>query len=207
MDQKTHWEGVYGKKKVTETSWYQKIPLTSLTLIENAALHEDEAIIDVGGGASTLVDHLLTAGYQNLTVLDISSKALENARLRLLDREGEVAWIDADVTDFDSQATYDLWHDRAVFHFFTQPEQRRAYVASLMRHLKPRGHAIIATFAIDGPTRCSNLEIVRYTPEALHQELGPQFELLETITETHITPSNKKQSFVYCRFRRRPGEP
>ncbi|MBF0153877.1 MAG: class I SAM-dependent methyltransferase [Magnetococcales bacterium] len=202
MDQKAHWEEVYSKKKVNETSWYQKIPLTSLTLIENAALQEDGAIIDVGGGASTLVDHLMTAGYQNLTVLDISSEALENARLRLLDREGEVAWIDADVTDFDSRITFDLWHDRAVFHFFTQPEQRRAYVASLEKHLKPHGHAIIATFAMDGPTQCSKLEIVRYTPELLHKELGPHFELLETVSEIHTTPKNKKQSFIYCRFRR-----
>ncbi|MBF0137014.1 MAG: class I SAM-dependent methyltransferase [Magnetococcales bacterium] len=202
MDQKAHWEEVYNKKKVTETSWYQKIPLTSLTLIENTSLKENGAIIDVGGGASTLVDHLLTAGYQNLTVLDISSMALENARLRLLGREGEIIWIDADVTRFESRIAFDLWHDRAVFHFFTEPEQRRAYVASLEKHLKPHGHVIIATFAMDGPSQCSKLDIVRYTPESLLQELGPNFELLESIPETHITPNKKRQSFIYCRFRK-----
>ncbi|MBF0176428.1 MAG: class I SAM-dependent methyltransferase [Magnetococcales bacterium] len=202
MDRKAHWEKIYGKKKITETSWYQRIPLTSMTLIENTAMNEDGAIIDVGGGASTLVDHLLTAGYQNLTVLDISSVALENARLRLMDREREVEWIEADVIRFDSPGPFDLWHDRAVFHFFTQSDQRRAYIASLEEHVKPNGHVIIATFSVDGPEKCSNLETVRYTPKSLSRELGPHFELLESIPEIHTTPKNKKQSFIYCRFRR-----
>lgn len=203
-DTKQHWERVYAEKSPLEVSWYQKEPAVSLRLIERCALAREAAIIDVGGGASVLVDRLLDAGYRRLTVLDISARALECARARLGPRAQQVAWIEADVTRFEPACPYALWHDRAVFHFLTRAEDRGHYLQTLRRALPAGGHLVLAAFAIGGPTRCSGLDIVQYDAAGLSAELGVRFELVDRIAETHLTPAGKAQQFTYFRFRHHP---
>jgi len=203
MTRKTHWEHVYSTKAPSEVSWYQTHPLVSLDLIAETGVGSDQPIIDVGGGASTIVDHLLEAGYRHLAVLDISGHALAQARARLGDRANRVEWIEADVTTFTAPHRFALWHDRAVFHFLTDAEDRRRYVRHMLEALEPEGHVIIATFGVDGPAKCSGLDVVRYDPPSLARELGDAFELVETRDETHTTPANKPQHFTFCRFARR----
>ncbi|MBX3065891.1 MAG: class I SAM-dependent methyltransferase [Anaerolineae bacterium] len=201
MDSKLHWESIYNTKATDQVSWYQQYPQLSMTLIRNAGIDPDTSIIDVGAGASVLVDSLLDAGYTNLTILDISHKAQQITQQRLADRAVLINWLEADVTQVDLPAnSFGLWHDRAVFHFLKQPEQRQAYLATLRHALKPDGQAIIATFAVDGPTHCSNLEVMRYSAESLSDQLGSAFKLLEAVDETHHTPFETEQKFVYCRF-------
>jgi len=196
---KEHWEAIYESKKPEEVGWYQPGPTVSLDLIRRVAPRLDAAIIDVGGGASTLVDSLPDA---RVTVLDISAAALAHAKSRLGSAADRVVWRCADVLSEELlSAAYDVWHDRAVFHFLTSPADRRRYVDQVSRALRPGGHVIIATFADDGPTHCSGLEVVRYSGDQLHAELGPAFELIETIREEHVTPSGSRQAFVYCLFR------
>lgn len=202
MDRREHWQGVYEGKDPTEVSWFQPRPESSLALIDRLGLGPDARVIDVGGGASRLVDALLERGFRHLTVLDISEKALAHSRSRLGERAGEVRWIEADVTAADLPGPFDLWHDRAVFHFLTDAEDRAAYVQRLVNAVPTGGHAVIATFAEDGPERCSGLPVVRYTAEGLDAELGPAFALRDTFRELHETPAGKEQSFVYCRFER-----
>jgi ubiquinone/menaquinone biosynthesis C-methylase UbiE len=200
MDAKAHWENIYKTKEPTAVSWYQDRPEMSLRLIEKVAPNKDSVIIDIGGGASTLVDHLVLDGYTNVAVLDISEEALKRAILRIGRSFAErVNWFKADITDIDLiEDQFDVWHDRAVFHFLTQPEDRKNYVDQVQRALKPGGHAIIATFAVDGPQQCSGLDVRRYSPEELLAELGSGFELLETVNETHQTPFGTEQKFIYC---------
>ena len=199
-DAKTHWQRVYQEKSPGEVSWYQKAPTLSLQLIEHTGLARTAAIIDVGGGASTLVDYLLERQYSHLTVLDISGLALSHAQRRLGQRAKTIDWIEADVTTFSAPASFDLWHDRAVFHFLTAEADRQAYVSALKRSLKPHGHLIMAAFAIGGPQKCSGLEIVQYDANTLMAVLGPEFELVEEAEELHLTPNNKEQQFGYFRF-------
>lgn len=202
FDIKAHWEHVCSGKKLTEVSWYQQHPQYSLELIKATGLDVSAHIIDTGGGASTLVDHLLDEGYQDLTVLDIAHGAIEQARTRLGARADKVTWLEQDITTFSPERAYDLWHDRAVFHFLTDQLERSSYVRILSRALKPGAHAIIASFGLDGPEKCSGLDVVRYSPEAISAVLGDNFELVETSTELHITPNAAVQDFVYCRFKR-----
>ncbi len=196
-----HWSGVYATKNEDEVSWYQARPETSLRLIANTGCGAHAALIDAGGGASTLVDHLLDAGHDDLTVLDIAPEALEKARARVGERAGHVEWIAADVLQWQPTRRYDIWHDRAVFHFLTDAQDRRRYVQVLTRALKPGGHVIIATFAPDGPEKCSGLPVMRHSPHSIAAELGDAFELLETVDEHHITPAGRVQHFNYARLR------
>lgn len=202
---KNHWEEVYTDKSPLQVSWYQKEPALSLKLIGNTGLGKQSAIIDVGGGASVLVDRLLAAGYARLGVLDISGNALAHARGRLADKAKTVEWFEADVTAFAAPHRFMLWHDRAVFHFLTDADDRRKYVETLKRTLEPNGHVLMAAFAIGGPLKCSGLDIVQYDAAKMGAELGPEFRLVEEAAELHQTPAGKEQKFGYFRFVRGAG--
>jgi ubiquinone/menaquinone biosynthesis C-methylase UbiE len=203
MQAKDHWEKVYSTKPATSVSWFQEHAATSLNIIRSTGVTQEAAIIDVGGGASTLVDDLLGSGYRNLSVLDLSLAALVAAQQRLGALSSQVAWLEADVTKVDlPQHHFDVWHDRAVFHFLTTPEDRAAYVATVLRAVKPGGHVVVATFAEDGPTQCSGLPVVRYRAEELHAEFGEAFKLLQHAREVHQTPFGTEQQFVYCYCRK-----
>jgi len=203
MDRKEHWEGVYAQKLPTEVSWYQLRPEKSLELIRDTGLGREAAVIDVGGGASTLIDCLLADGYRHLTVLDISVKALEKAKQRLGRRAQEIAWIEADVTQANlPTASYEVWHDRAVFHFLTEPQDRKKYLDVLGQSLKPGGHVIMATFASDGPPRCSGLNVQRYSVEDLQRELGDRYRLIRSLAEVHKTPFETEKKFIYGHFQK-----
>lgn len=203
MHPKDHWEKVYTSKATDAVSWFQEHADLSLDLIRTTGAGKDAGIIDVGGGASRLVDDLVAAGYRDLTVLDLSAAALSAARRRLGDKECMVRWIEADITKVELPAgRYDIWHDRAVFHFLTTPEQREAYVQTVFRSVKPGGHVIVATFAEDGPLQCSGLPVMRYRPDELHDQFGEAFTLLKHQKEEHHTPAGTVQQFVYCYCRR-----
>lgn len=197
-----HWETVYAEHGETGVSWYQARPEVSLSMIEAAGIGPEDAIIDVGGGASRLVDHLLAAGYRNVAVLDIADRALRTATARLGPQAGRVDWIVADVTAWRPSRRFALWHDRAVFHFLTEAADRRAYVRTMDAALAPDGQAIIATFAPDAPPRCSGLPVVRYDAETIVAELGTRFRLIEQRREAHRTPAGRLQPFHYFRFAR-----
>jgi SAM-dependent methyltransferase len=199
---KKHWEQVYANKSSLEVSWYQDEPRQSLELIHRSGIGKDAPLIDVGGGASLLIDWLLADGYRQLAVLDISGAALAVVRQRLGERAADIEWHEADVTQFSAPHPFSLWHDRAVFHFLTAAEDRRRYVEVLRRTLISGGHVIIAAFAPGGPTRCSGLEIVQYDAAKLMAELGPDFRLEEQQTETHLTPAGKEQLFWFFRLRK-----
>lgn len=199
MTQREHWEDIYRTQSDSEVSWYQSEAKVSLDLIRRVAPASESPIIDVGGGASTLVDGLLDAGYRRLTVLDLAGSALAVAKQRLGREAEQVEWIESDVltAPFPS-ASYAVWHDRAVFHFLTDPSDRARYVAQVRNAVQPGGHAIVASFAPDGPTRCSGLEVVRYSPDTMHAEFGRSFQLLDSVREDHHTPSGVTQAFLYC---------
>lgn len=199
MPQKEHWEQVYTTKPTTGVSWFQAHAEQSLQLIQDTGVSRSAAIIDVGGGASTLVDDLLAGGYRALSVLDISAAALKAVQARLGNAAEQVHWLVGDITSIDlpTQA-FDVWHDRAVFHFLTTPEQRAAYVRQVLRAVKPGGHVIVSTFAEDGPLQCSGLPVMRYSADGLHAEFGAPFELVRHEQEEHRTPAGSIQKFVYC---------
>jgi len=206
VEAKEHWEKVYASKAVHEVSWFQQHAARSLKLIRGAQLPPSAAIIDVGGGASPLVDDLLSAGYHQLSVLDLSAAALTAARSRLGPLADRVHWIEADILKAElPQRAYDVWHDRAVFHFLTEPEQRQAYVGQVLRAVRAGGLVIVATFAEDGPTRCSGLPVMRFSAAQLHGEFGVKFQLLGHERESHHTPGGAEQKFLYC-FCRLQGE-
>lgn len=199
MSDKRHWDTVYASKAVDEVSWFQPHPEQSLALLDRAGIQADAPIIDVGAGASCLVDALLDRGFGRVSVLDISAAALAHARARLGPRAAGVTWIEGDIRDVPlPESGYAVWHDRAVFHFLTDPAHRRAYLAQVRRALRPDGCLVVATFAPDGPSQCSGLPVVRYTPEALMAEFGDTFRLMEHVAEAHHTPSGKVQHFIYC---------
>jgi trans-aconitate methyltransferase len=202
MERKQHWETVYQQKQPDEVSWFQTHPEYSLELIHATGMAKNQPVIDVGGGASRLVDKLLEAGYQDVSVLDIAAAALAHAGNRLGERATQVTWLESDVTAFAPPRQYALWHDRAVFHFLTDAGDRAKYLAVLHRAILPGGHVIIATFAPDGPDKCSNLPVERYDAEKFQATLGKGFRLLETRSEAHRTPANKIQHFLYFRCRR-----
>ena len=194
-----HWEHIYRTKDPTQVSWYQPEPRLSLDLIRRVAPDLEAPIIDVGGGASALVDGLLDAGYSNVTVLDLAPSALAIARQRLGSRAHRVVWIAGSVLDVQLRASaYAVWHDRAVFHFLTDRADRARYVDQTRRAARSNGHVIVASFGPDGPTRCSGLDVVRYSPEAMHGEFGAGFRMLDSVREDHPTPLGVSQAFVYC---------
>lgn len=198
-ERESHWQRIYAEKGAEGVSWYRPHLDASLALIERIALDPAAAIIDIGGGASTLVDDLLARGHRNVAVLDVAAAALESARQRVGNAAAQVHWITGDIlTAALPAAGFDLWHDRAVFHFLTAPQDRAAYVRQLVGALRPGGHVILSTFGPEGPVRCSGLEVVRYDAPALLQELGPGFRLAESFTELHRTPSGASQQFLCC---------
>lgn len=203
MNRGEHWENVYLTKGPDQVSWFQAEARLSRQLIETLCPERTRAIIDIGAGASTLVDGLLDSGYLALTVLDLSPAALRVAQTRLGSRADAVSWQGADILDAElPERTFDVWHDRAVFHFLTAPDDRRRYVEQVSRTVRPGGIVIVATFAEDGPTRCSGLDVARYSPAQLHAEFGAPFTLLESHRELHTTPSGATQAFTYCVCRR-----
>ena len=203
MENKTHWEHIYHTKESTQVSWYQRHPRLSLQYIQNTGVGKSAHIIDVGGGTSTLVDHLLDNGFQHITVLDIAAAAFEVAQQRLGQRATSVTWLEADITQTTlPHHRYDIWHDRAVFHFLTKAQDRQNYINTVKETVKPGGHVIMATFANNGPERCSGLEVARYDPQSLHNEFGTDFELLDSTREEHHTPFGTEQKFIYCYCRK-----
>jgi SAM-dependent methyltransferase len=197
-DRQQYWERVYSKQSADQASWFQSHAESSLRLIQDSAdIHTN--IIDVGGGASVLVDDLLGAGYRHLTVLDLAESALATSRARLGEQARWVKWIAGDITRAELPvAQYDVWHDRAVFHFLTDPADRARYVEQVLKSVKPGGRVIVAAFGPGGPLQCSGLDVMRYTPDALHAEFGAPFQLIKHEIEIHQTPTGKQQEFVYC---------
>jgi SAM-dependent methyltransferase len=198
-----HWEGVYTTKGEAEVSWFQETPGPSLELLRLIGAAPSSALIDIGGGASRLVDSLVAQGFVNITVLDVSAAALAKARARLGDEAGKVKWVAADVTQWQPPETYDVWHDRAAFHFLTDPGDQAAYVQALKQALRGGGHAIIGTFALDGPEKCSGLPVQRHNAESLGALLGPDFALIDSRRHEHVTPWDSVQKFHFGTFRRR----
>lgn len=199
MTTKDHWENVYRTRAVDEVSWYRPHLEVSLGLIEQATQGKGSAVIDVGGGEATLVDDLVARAYSDVTVLDISQAAIDVAKDRLGPAGTLVHWIAGDITTVELEAArYDVWHDRAVFHFLTSSDDRAAYVRQVTRSVRIGGHVIVATFGLDGPEKCSGLDVVRYNAESLHDEFGRKFHLLDSITELHETPWGAPQQFMYC---------
>lgn len=199
MSTRTHWEKIYREKAPDTVSWYRRHLETSLELIDRAAGSRKAAIIDVGGGESTLVDDLLARGFENITVLDVSQTAIEVTKKRLGGAAERVHWLAADITQAQLEpGAYDIWHDRAVFHFLTLPEQRTSYVRRVTRSVRAGGHVIVGTFGPEGPTQCSGLGVVRYDADSLHNEFGARFRLVESSKELHETPFGTTQPFLYC---------
>lgn len=198
-----HWESVYRENDHEMVGWYQSHPSLSLDSIESCAIDPDAAIVNIGGGSSVLVDHLLDAGYSDVTVLDLSATALAVAQMRLGGRASDVTWAQGDVTEHDFDRVYRVWHDRAAFHFLTNEDSQLRYVEQLRCALAPGGNAILATFALDGPERCSGLPVVRYGEESLADRLGNDFEPMRFEYETHKTPGGVTQEYLYGHFRRR----
>lgn len=199
---KDYWEDIYANRSEDELSWFQEQPAYSLSLINRAQLSQDAPIIDVGGGASRLVDHLLNSGFTDLTLLDLAGQALERTRQRLGPRAENVTFIEHDILTVELPKTYTLWHDRAVFHFLTEPEQRLAYRRRLLDHLDDEGYLIIATFDQDGPVTCSGLPVVRYSIDELEEEFSQDFHLLQFLREEHQTPAGRSQNFIFALFQR-----
>jgi SAM-dependent methyltransferase len=201
---KTHWENIYDTKQLQEVSWYQPTPTTSLALIEMLNLSSEARIIDIGGGDSLLVDNLLQHGFMDLSVLDISGKALLRAQGRIgEDNSTKVKWIEADISNYLPNEIYDLWHDRAVFHFLTEKEAIDHYVKISSENIKQGGYLIIATFAEDGPIKCSGLPIQQYSEQSLPAVFAENFELTRVFKEIHLTPSGNEQSFVFAVMKRK----
>jgi ubiquinone/menaquinone biosynthesis C-methylase UbiE len=204
MDSKSHWSHIYRTKSSDKVSWFQLHLQVSLELIQSACVSKDDRIIDVGGGASTLVDDLIQNGYQNITVLDIAGESLILTQNRIGAKARSVNWMETDVLAAPLPSQYfDLWHDRAVFHFLTEPEDRRKYAEAVLQAMRKGGHVIIAAFSMDGPRRCSGLDVVQYSIESMQRELGNRFELIGSKLEDHRTPTSVKQKFIYCHFKTR----
>lgn len=200
QDRKNHWETVYGTKNPDQVSWTQEVPQTSLDFIHFFKLDKAAKIIDVGGGDSKLVDFLLDEGFENITVLDISGKAMERAKKRLGNRAQKVKWIESDITEFETKETYDVWHDRAAFHFLTSPEQIQTYVELTQKAVD--SYMILGTFSENGPKKCSGLDIKQYNEEQM-ETVFKHFEKLECRTEDHTTPFGTTQHFIFCSFKRK----
>lgn len=201
-NRQAHWENVYATRGENEVSWFQESPAPSLELIARTGATSASAIVDIGGGASRLVDHLVGRGFEDVTVLDLSGAALEVARTRLGGQASRARWVVADVTAWEPAKAFDVWHDRAAFHFLTDENDRAAYIARLTRGVRIGGHAIIATFAPDGPEKCSGLPVVRYDSTSLGRALGVAFERVHAMPHEHVTPWGARQIFQFGLFRR-----
>ena len=204
VENKNHWETVYETKNPDQVSWTQEKPTTSLDFIHSFGLPKTAKIIDIGGGDSKLVDFLLDEGFENITVLDISSKALEKSQKRLGDKAKKVNWVVSDITEFEPNTTYDVWHDRATFHFLTKAEQVEKYMEIARKSVN--GFLTIGTFSENGPTKCSGLEIKQYSEEKLSAELNNWFDKIRCVTEDHTTPFDTTQNFLFCSFKRQNNE-
>lgn len=207
MDAERHWQQVYEEREPDQVSWFEAIPERSLALIGATGLPKDAGIVDVGGGASALARELLRAGYNDITVVDLSAVALEQAREDVGDRATDIDWVTTDVREHDFGRQFDLWHDRAAFHFMVEPSDRKAYLGTLGRALRPGGRLIIATFGPEGPTQCSGLPVTRYSADDLSAWLGAEFEREADELVAHETPSGNQQQFLYARFRRTAQPP
>lgn len=203
FDRKAHWQKIYTEKDTTQVSWYQALPQTSLDWISKVKLPTESPIIDVGAGDSRLPDALLNDGYRDITVLDISAKALENSQQRLGEKAGQIKWVASDVLDFNHDSQFELWHDRAAFHFLRESSDIQAYVEIAEKHIKPNGHLIIATFSDAGPLKCSGLEIQQYSEEQLEETFAKGFDLLESQRILHGTPSGGSQEFLFALLERK----
>lgn len=201
-DRKKHWNEVYEKKKATEVSWYEPMPETSLEFINECELEKDSAIIDIGGGDSFLAEFLLGKGFTNITVVDISEKALERAKERLGEKADEITWIPADVSEFTPQKKYDLWHDRAAFHFLTEDKQVENYLKTVKEAIKPGGRLILGTFSENGPGKCSGLEIRQYSIKQMQELFSDGFTSMNCKNVDHTTPTGGTQNFTFCSFKR-----
>lgn len=199
---KDHWEKIYSTKKANEVSWTQEVPETSLGFIHSFNLPKNSAIIDVGGGESKFVDFLLDEGYSDITVLDISELALKKAQLRLGERASKVKWIVSDITEFKPLQKFDVWHDRATFHFLTSKDQIEKYIELAAQSVNPNGFMAIGTFSENGPTKCSGLDIKQYSESELERTLTYYFRKIHCITEDHITPFHTIQNFLFCSFKK-----
>ncbi len=202
MDQKSHWENVYHTKKFSDVSWFQATPTVSLYFLKELAPPKNSAIIDVGGGDSYLVDHLLQLGYTDITVLDISETAIEKAKQRLGKNAEKINWIVSDITEFSSDKKFDCWHDRAAFHFLTKKEQVEKYLSAAQKNISENGRMIIGTFSDSGPEKCSGLPVKQYSEQSLSSVLKKWFDKIKCITTDHITPANKIQNFLFCSFKK-----
>lgn len=201
IDRQAHWQNVYTTKGENEVSWFQESPTPSLELLALAGAGRSSAIVDIGGGTSRLVDALVAEGYQDVTVLDLSEAALATARSRLSNSDTQVTWVATDITQWEPNKIYDIWHDRAAFHFLTEPSEQAAYVERLKRALRPGSHAVIGTFALDGPEKCSGLVVARHDAASLAAVLGDRFKLVHTRDHAHATPWNAIQKFQFSVFR------
>ena len=201
LERKKHWETVYETKNPNEVSWTQEIPKTSLAFIKSFGLARSAKIIDIGGGDSTLVDHLLNEGFENITVLDISEKSLEKVKLRLGEKGKDITWIVSEILDFESTETYDIWHDRAAFHFLTDEEEIEKYKSIVAKAVQ--SYLVIGTFSENGPLKCSGLEISQYSEEKLISTFEDHFEKIETVLEDHETPFGTTQNFLFCSFKKK----
>ncbi len=202
FDRKKHWEKIYEEKCIDEVGWFQSIPLTSLDFLKEVNLPKTAKIIDVGAGDSYFVDHLLDLGYTDVTVLDISAKAIDRAKQRLGDRAMAVKWIEADIAQFQPSSTYDLWHDRASFHFLCEEQEIENYIIMMSEHVSPGGFFVIGTFSEQGPLKCSGIDIKQYSEDSIHKLLGNNFEKLKCLNLDHITPSGAAQNYTFCSFTR-----
>jgi SAM-dependent methyltransferase len=198
---KNHWETVYETKNPNEVSWTQEIPKTSLDFIKSFDLTKKSKIIDIGGGDSKLVDFLIEEGFENITVLDISAKAIEKAKARLGVNSKKVNWVVSDITEFEPNETFEVWHDRATFHFLTSEEQIQKYMETARKSVT--GYLTVGTFSVDGPKKCSGLDIKQYSEETLTAEMENGFKKLKCINEDHTTPFETKQNFIFCSFKRK----
>jgi ubiquinone/menaquinone biosynthesis C-methylase UbiE len=202
FDRKKHWENIYQTKQLNEVSWFQPTPETSLNFFKELNVPTSAKIIDIGGGDSFLVDHLLDLGYTDITVLDISETSLDRAKKRLGDRANMVKWLIADAASFNPTEQYDFWHDRAAFHFLTTQQDIDNYVSTVRKNISPNGYLVIGTFSDQGPTKCSGIEIKQYTEKELTELFSSHFDKLKCFTIDHQTPSNNIQNFIFCSFKR-----
>jgi len=203
ISRKNHWENVYKKKKTEEVSWYQLNPKTSLELILSLNSDKEDSIIDIGGGDSLLADNLVKLGFKKIYILDISSGALDRSRNRLFNKKEYLNWLHSDVTDFKTDLRFNIWHDRATFHFLTDFEDIKKYVEVAEKYVKPNGYMILSTFSMSGPNKCSGLDVKQYSEESLKKTFQNKFDLVKSFDEVHTTPSNIKQNFIYCLLQRK----
>ncbi len=203
MDKKAHWENIYQTRKLTDVSWFQEKPQTSIDLIEKHAKSKNDRIIDIGGGDSFLVEYLLDLGYRNITVLDISAAAIERAKVRMGERSSKVNWVVSNILDFKPSEKYAVWHDRAAFHFLNQADEVEKYVAIANNSIEQNGSLLIGTFSIEGPIKCSGIDIKQYSAESLEKTFSANFELQESFIVDHPTPSGSLQNFVFGEFKKR----